>query len=119
MTDKCPKCGTSPCYISFLGNAECSNRACSNYSKELFPPPAPPPQKEEEKKKDPARTITVYSGSTVTYYPNLVYNPYPIPAPSPAPTTGSKAQAVNKDAEEDPEQLNFLWSNYHNDFGDV
>lgn len=37
MTDnKCIVCGSSPCYISFLGNVECSNIECKYYSKDLY-----------------------------------------------------------------------------------
>lgn len=46
MGHTCPKC-SSPCYLSLLGDIECSNPKCSNYSKELYPQP------EEPKKADP------------------------------------------------------------------
>lgn len=38
-TTKCPKCGTSPCYIGigFSGKIECSNIECFYYSEDLYP----------------------------------------------------------------------------------
>lgn len=94
MTDGCPRCGSKPCYIPIIGNIECSNPKCSSYSKELYPPPPPPatPSSGEENKNKPEKKITVYSSSYV----------------------------INKDANiDDDGQLNFVWSNYHHDFGDI
>lgn len=48
MATSCPKCKSSPCYVSFMGKIECSNIRCEHYSRELYPPkgpstlPAPP-----------------------------------------------------------------------------
>lgn len=40
--EKCPRCGTSPCYLPMLfGRIECSNKTCENYSAERFPPTPP------------------------------------------------------------------------------
>lgn len=55
MTEKCIACGTSPCYISFLGNVECSNEKCKYYSADLYPPPPAPlpvPASKAEDEKD-------------------------------------------------------------------
>lgn len=42
----CPKCG-SQAYVSLMGDVECSNSSCPNYSPALYPPP-----KAEEPKND-------------------------------------------------------------------
>ncbi len=40
MTTHCPYCGSTPCYVGFIGsNVECSNSNCEKYSPNLYPPP--------------------------------------------------------------------------------
>lgn len=39
LKNKCPRCGASPCQISFTGHVvECSNDQCPNYCADLYPP---------------------------------------------------------------------------------
>jgi hypothetical protein len=38
MSTHCIACGTTPAYISYLGNCECSNPQCKFYSSDLYPP---------------------------------------------------------------------------------
>lgn len=38
MATYCIACKTTPAYISYLGNCECSNPECKFYSPELYPP---------------------------------------------------------------------------------
>jgi hypothetical protein len=38
MATYCTKCNTTPAYISYLGNCECSNPTCEFYSRDLYPP---------------------------------------------------------------------------------
>lgn len=40
MATHCIKCNTTPAYISYFGNCECSNPTCEFYSRDLYPPPA-------------------------------------------------------------------------------
>ena len=40
MATNCIKCNTTPAYISYFGNCECSNPTCEFYSRDLYPPPA-------------------------------------------------------------------------------
>ncbi len=37
MSTHCIACGTTPAYISYLGNCECSNPQCKYYSSDLYP----------------------------------------------------------------------------------
>lgn len=41
MATHCIACNTTPAYISYFGNCECSNPACKFYSRDLYPPPDP------------------------------------------------------------------------------
>lgn len=33
---QCPKCGTSPAYVSLLNDVECSSETCESYSVRLY-----------------------------------------------------------------------------------
>jgi len=41
MATYCIACNTTPAYISYFGNCECSNPTCRFYSRDLYPPPEP------------------------------------------------------------------------------
>lgn len=41
MATYCISCNTTPAYISYFGNCECSNPTCKFYSRDLYPPPNP------------------------------------------------------------------------------
>lgn len=60
---KCPNCNSEPCYVSLLGNIECSNQNCKFYSATLFPPPMPVP---EEEKKEEVKSCTGQSCEPVS-----------------------------------------------------
>jgi hypothetical protein len=69
MNNKCVKCGSSPCYISLLGDCECSNKTCTLYSKELYGQPEPVTNKtilteKEQNKDDDADYSMTYSWVT-------------------------------------------------------
>lgn len=63
MATYCIECKTTPAYISYLGNCECSNPVCRLYSSSLYP------QKTETEQSEPTddlenNTTNIYLWST-------------------------------------------------------
>ena len=95
MSEKCKKCGATPCYVSFMGNVECSNPGCEFYSKDLFPAKASKPAASTKKKEDEDEDEDEDDHGV------------------------NKDAAIAKDNKTDGQiVMSFDWLTHHNDFGD-
>lgn len=69
--DKCPRCGTSPCYVPMLfGRVECSNPECVEYSSErygILPVPASEPNESPGKNDEDSISTEYEDTGEVTY----------------------------------------------------
>lgn len=97
---KCPVCGSNPCYISFLGNVECSNANCKHFSADLYPANSPDTVTEEES----------YQGCDASSCEGCSCSGFA--------SVTKVVSSTDSDDEEEVETPTYMWSNQHHDFGD-